>query len=64
MRPKGIRKAGMAAHHPSMGYTGISIDILSTISADMNAIKESVEVTKPTAPKETIIETVVVAVTP
>jgi len=65
MKPKGIRKAGVAAKKPSMGYSGIAVDILSTIMVTKTEISETVEVNKPTAhPTETITESVIVVVTP
>jgi len=64
MKPKGIRKPGMQYKRPSMGYTGVAVDMLSSISFSMNAIEETVEVTKPTFPLNAIIESVIVVVTP
>lgn len=65
MKPKGIRKAGIGAKKPSMGYSGIAVDILSSITITKTEISETVEVNNPTThPTETITETVVVVVTP
>jgi len=64
MKPKGIRKPGIGSHKPSHGYSGIAIDILSSITVTQTRIEETVEVTTPTEPTETISESVVVAVTP
>ena len=64
MKPKGIRKRG-AIRAKRFGYTGIAIDLLSTISGDINTITESVEVNKPTTHQtNTIAEIVGVVVTP
>lgn len=63
MKPKGIPQRRGSRYKPSMGYTGVAVDLFSTIAADRNTIEESVEVTKPTAPSETIVESVAVVVT-
>lgn len=65
MEPKGIRKPGMEYKRPSMGYSGITVDLLSSISITKTEISETVEVNNPTAhPTQTITESVIVAVTP
>lgn len=62
--PKGIRKAGIMRGH-SKSYTGIAIDLFSTLSIDLNALVEAVEVNNPTAKlDQTIVESVGVVVTP
>jgi len=64
MKPKGIRKRG-AIRARREGYTGIAIDLLSTLSVDINRITESVVVNDPTTHQtNTIAESVGVAVTP
>ncbi len=64
MKPKGIRKRG-AIRAKRFGYTGIAIDLLSTISGDINTITESVVVNKTLVDESnTITEGVGVVVTP
>ena len=64
MRPKGIRKRG-AIRASAKGYTGIAVDLLSTLSVDINQITETVVVNDPTTHQtQTIVQTVGVAVTP
>jgi len=63
MKPKGIRKRG-AIKARVKGYTGIAVDLLSTISVDINKITESVEVNNPTTHQtNTITQTVGVVIT-
>jgi len=63
MKPKGIPKRRGSPFKPSMGYSGIAIDLLSSISITQTQISETVEVTKPTEPLESITETVAVVIT-
>lgn len=64
MKPKGIRRMIGSSLRPSMGYTGITVDLLSSVNVVQNQIEAEVEVTKPTEPLETISEGVAVVVTP
>lgn len=64
MKPKGIRKGGMEYKRPSMGYSGVTLDMLSSIMIEQTAISEEVEITKPTEPDVNISESVGVVVTP
>jgi len=64
MKPKGIRKPGMDYKRPSMGYSGIAVDMLSSITITKTEISESVEVNNPLAhPTQTITEVVGVVIT-
>jgi len=65
MRPKGIRKPCLGAYRPSLGFSGIAIDIVSTITTSKIVISESVVVNDPTTHQtNTIAEVVGVVVTP
>jgi len=65
MKPKGIRKPGLGSYRPSLGFSGVAVDIVSTITTAKIVISESVEVNKPTTHQtQTITEGVGVVVTP
>lgn len=65
MKPKGIRKPGLASPlKPSMGYSGIAVDMLSKVSYDKNSITETVEMNAALMnPEQTITEGVGVVIT-
>ncbi|GAH06985.1 unnamed protein product, partial [marine sediment metagenome] len=55
MKPKGIRKRG-AITRRSGGYTGVNVDLMSTISNDVNTIEETVSVNPNPAQIQSITE--------
>lgn len=63
MKPKGIRKAGYI-HAQAYGYSGIAVDILSSICVDLTQISEIAQVNEGQVEESvSISEGVVVGVT-
>ena len=63
MKPKGIRMGGMKYKRPSMGYSGVTVDMLSSFVVHKNTISETVNL-ESTSIVNNISEIVGVVVTP